>query len=173
MEIAPRIAGAMGLYRNMGVNFALMSLYDAEGYDVSVIRNEYPIIFDRALESRFIIDLHYEHVYVDYDDCLLVDEKINLQMVTFLHQCINNGIGITLLTRHAGDLAASLKRHRIGQLFDAVIKIEDRTPKSAFVTVPRAIFIDDSFAERLDVQNRVSIPVFAPDAVESLLQVLC
>lgn len=169
MEVAPRIGGAMGLYRNLGINFALISLYDAEGYDIDVIQNDYPIVFDRALESKFKIGLQFEHVYLGYDNCLLIKGKVNIQMVAFLFQCVNRGIGITLLTRHAGDLDESLRQHRIAPLFDAVIKIDDNTPKSAFAKEPKGIFIDDSFEERLDVQKKTAIPVFAPDAVESLL----
>ena len=169
MEIAPRLAGTMGMYRNIGINFALMSLYDAEGYDVTVIKNDYPIVFDRALESKFEIGLQFKHVYLGYDDCLAIDGKINTQMIRFLFQCVNRSIGITLLTRHLGDLTSLLRQQRISQLFDEVIKVENKTPKSVFVKESNAIFIDDSFAERLDVQKKVGIPVFAVDAVESLL----
>jgi hypothetical protein len=170
MEIAPRIAGAMGLYRNLGINFALMSLYDAEGFDINIIKNNYPITFDRSLESRFKLELQFSHVYLDYDDCIIVNGKLNLQLITFLYQCINNDIGITLLTRHAGDLEKSLSKSRLGNLFDSIIKIEDGKLKSEFITEQKAIFIDDSFAERLDVRNNIGIPVFAPDAIECLLK---
>lgn len=169
MEVAPRLAGAMGLYRNLGINFALMSLYDAEGHDISVLKNNYPIIFDRALESKFTIGLQYEHVYVDYDDCLLLGGELNIQMIAFLYQCVNRGISITLLTRFVGDLNASLERHRIKPLFDQVIQIHETTPKSIFLKHPQSIFIDDSFAERLEVLGKTSVPVFAPDAIESLI----
>jgi hypothetical protein len=173
MEIAPRIAGAMGLYRNLGINFPLMSLYDMEGYDVGVIQNDYPIVFDRALESCFKVELHFEHVSVDYDDCLLINGKLNLQMVTFLYQCLTRGIGISLLTRHAGDLNTELLQYRISALFDSVITIENMTPKSAFIKHTKAIFIDDSFSERWEVQRKIGIPVFAPDAVEGLVGCVC
>jgi hypothetical protein len=169
MEIAPRIAGAMGLYRNLGINFALLSLYDAAGHDIGLIRNNYPIIFDRALDSCFRITLEYRHVYVDFDDCIVVKGKLNLQMVAFLYQCLNRGIGISLLTRYAGNLDASLKEYRLAQLFDVVINIKDNAPKSTFIKEPQSIFIDDSFSERQEVKSKTDIPVFAPDAVESLL----
>lgn len=169
MEIAPRIAGAMGLYRNLGVNFVLMSLYDAEGSDVKVLCNNYPIIFDRALGGLFRVNLVYKCVYVDWDDCVLRGEKLNLQVVAFLYQCVNAGIDIILLSRHAGDLAAAIQKHRIANVFSSVIHIKDTTPKSVFVKEKESIFIDDSFAERREVSANAAIPVFAPDAVESLL----
>lgn len=169
MEVAPRIAGSMGLYRNCGINFALMSLYDAEGCDVGVIRNDFPIIMDRALESRFKNCLIYDHVYVDYDDCIVVRGNLNLQVVMFLYQCVNNGVHITLLTRHARDLESDLQKHRIRELFDNIVNITDGAGKSGFIGEKNAVFIDDSFAERNEVKIATGLPVFAPDAVESLL----
>ena len=169
LEIAPRVAGAMALYRNLGVNFALMSLYDAEGHDVDVIRNEFPLIFDRALGGRFKAVLDYSRVYVDWDDCVVRGDSLNLPMVAFLYQCVDSGVELILLTRHAGDLRAALRRHRLEQVFSSVVHIKDGSPKSSFVKAPTSIFIDDSFAERKEVREKTGIPVFAPDAVESLL----
>ena len=169
MEIAPRVAGAMGLYRNLGINFPLLSLYDAAGHDIKLIHNNFPIVFDRALASRFRVSLEYQHVYVDFDDCIVIGGKLNLQMVAFLYQCLNRGVGISLLTRHAGNLDASLKAYRLAQLFDVVVNIKDSAPKSEYIKEPRSIFIDDSFSERQEVKFKTGVPVFAPDAVESLL----
>ena len=169
MEIAPRVAGAMGLYRDLGVNFALLSIYDAEGYDVDVIKNDIPLVFDRALESRFKMKIQYDHVYLDYDDCLIINDKVNLQMIAFLHHCLNRGVGVSLLTRHVGDLEASLQKHRLQFLFDDVIKVQDSIHKYEYITKANAIFIDDSFAERYDVKKTKHIAVFAPDTVEALM----
>jgi len=169
MEIAPRVAGAMGLYRNLGVNFALLSIYDAEGYELEVVRNDIPIVFDRALESRFKMNIQYDHVYLDYDDCLIINDKVNLQMIAFLYQCLNHGVGITLLTRHIGDLDASLQRHRIRFIFDHVVRVNDAMPKYKYMTKANAIFIDDSFAERLSAHKEKHIASFAPDAIEALM----
>ena len=33
LEIAPRVSGSMGLYRNLGVNFALLGAYDRDEKD--------------------------------------------------------------------------------------------------------------------------------------------
>jgi len=172
MEVAPRIAGAMGLYRNLGVNFALMGLYDAEGFDVKIIQNHFQILLDRALESRFKVDLQYEHVYLDYDDCIIFNNQINIQIVSFLYQCVNHGVGVSLLTRHIGDIEAELTKNKLRQLFVDVIRIVDGAPKSFFIRHKKSIFIDDSFAERKNVLEETGIPVFSPDAVESLLTIM-
>lgn len=169
MEAAPRVAGAMALYRNLGVNFALMSLYDAEGNDVGVLCNDYPLVFDRALGGRFKAALDYKCVYMDWDDCVLVGGRLNLQMVALIYQCVTAGIDVVLLTRHAGDLGEAMRKNRLEQVFNSVEHIKDGAPKSSFIKERRSIFIDDSFTERKEVRENAGIPVFAPDAVESLL----
>lgn len=169
MEIAPRIAGGMGMYRNLGVNFALLSLYDAEGYDVQPLVNQCDIEMDRALENVFKLKIHYSEVYVDLDNCLIIRDRVNTQLVAFLYQCVSDGKRIHLISRHAGELAATLARHRLGGLFDSVLHLGRDASKADHILSKDAIFIDDSFAERRDVFQRMGIPVFGPDAVESLL----
>lgn len=170
LEVAVRLGGSSGLFRCMGVNFALLSAFDAFGQDVRIAPNRYPITLDRALDNRYRIDgLHYEHVYVDLDDCLLVREAVNPQLVGFLYKAISEGKGVTLLTRHARPLTSTLRDLRIEALFDRVIHLTAGEKKSDHIDHAAAIFIDDSFAERQDVAERLRIPVFAPDMVEALL----
>jgi len=170
IEIGPRVSGAMGLYRNVGVNFALMTLYDAEGYDVAPIVNAYDLIYDRALVGRYRqTGLAYQAVYTDLDDCLIVHGKLNVMLLTFLYQCVARRIRIVLLTRHAGDPCATLRRYRLENLFDEVIHLTDRARRKSDVIPADALFIDDSFGERQDVARRLGIPVFSPDMVESLV----
>ena len=73
MEVSPRVPGTMGLSRNMGINFPLLTLFDRWGYDIDIIDNEYEIMLDRAFYSAYKIEYEYEHVYVDYDDTLVID----------------------------------------------------------------------------------------------------
>lgn len=169
LEIAPRLAGTMGMYRNLGVNFPLLALYDAEGYDVEALVNNYEIEMDRALSSKFRLSLVYRHVYIDLDDCILVNGQVNLLAITFLFQCINREVEVHLLTRHSGDLDQTLDRYRLAKLFDSVHLLSDDQRKSSFVEYSDSIFIDDSYRERKEVAEQRGIAVFAPDAIESLV----
>lgn len=169
MEIAPRVAGTMALHRNMGVNFAVLSVFDAMGMDVEILCNEVEIEIDRALTSCFKIDYDYRHLYIDLDDCLICDGKVNFAAVALLFKCINRGVQVHLLTRHAGSLDATLKQHRLAGLFDSVVRLGNGERKSDFIEHTNAIFIDDSFAERREVAESLGIPVFAVDAIECLL----
>lgn len=170
LEIAPRMAGTMGMYRNLGVNFALINLYELEGYKVTAMPNTFDIEMDRALCSRFKLNISYKHVYVDFDDCLLINQKINTHLISFLYQCINEGIKINLLTRHAEEIHNSLSKYRMISLFDSIIPLQNGERKSHYIQHEESIFIDDSFRERAEVKSICKIPVFATDAIESLLK---
>jgi hypothetical protein len=169
LEIAPRVAGTMALYRNLGVNLALMSVFDAMNMDVAVQVNDFGIEIDRALAARFHTDLSYRHVYIDLDDCLICDGLVNTDAAAFLYQCVNRGIAIHLVTRHAGAIDETLRRARLQGLFDEIIHLQSGERKSDAIRHVDAIFIDDSFGERKDVRQRKGIPVFAPDAIECLM----
>ncbi len=169
LEVAARFAGSSALQRGIGVNLPLLSAFDAFDWPVAVTRYLYPIEFDRALENRYHIKLDYRHVYVDLDDCLLLKGKVNHELVSFLYKAINDGCTVSLLTRHSGDLDAALDNARLRALFNHIVHITDGAPKSAHIDAKDAIFIDDSFQERNDVAQRLGIPVFAPDMVETLL----
>ncbi|MDD3945316.1 MAG: ATP-grasp domain-containing protein [Bacteroidales bacterium] len=169
LEIASRLGGSSSLYRGLGVNFALLSIFDAFNIDIEVIANDYEIELDRALESKFKINIHYENVYVDLDDCIILNEKTNTNMIKYLYQCINNGKKIILLTKHPLDLENTLKKYRLDKLFDEVIHINNDQYKSNFIMHKNSIFIDDSFEERKNVSKRCKIPVFSPDMIEILL----
>jgi len=169
LEIAPRIAGSMALYRNLGINFALLSVYDRLDIDVTIEPNSYVAEMDRALSNRFRIEADYQHVYVDLDDTLLVESKVNVMLVAFLYQCFNRNVRRYLLSRNPGDILGILCTHHLDGIFDAVIQVDPSHEKADYVTESSAIFIDDSFRERCSVAQRCGIPTFDLDAIESLL----
>jgi len=169
MEVAPRVSGSMALYRNLGVNFEVLALFDRMDKDVDVCVNRYPIRMDRALGSRFHLDLSYEDVYIDLDDTIIRGPQVNPLAVAYLYQCRNRGIRLHLLSRHAGDLDKTLHRFALERLFHSVVHVPGQACKSDYIQSRSAIFIDDSFGERKRVQERLGIPTFATDALESLI----
>ncbi len=173
MEIASRFGGSSSLFRAKGINFALMSLYNAFDISVSVIENDYYVEMDRALDNKYKIDIFYNEVYVDFDDCIYLDKKnVNAELVSFLYRCVNNKIRLTLLSKHddatLGDLDELLKKLRIQNLFDRIIHINPLEQKYKYIDNKNSIFIDDSFAERREIAQHCGIPVFGLDMVEAL-----
>lgn len=170
LEIAPRIAGTSGILRCQGINLTLLNLFDAMDYEVDIIKNEYELTIDRALENKYRHNITYSRVYLDFDDLVIFKDKVNPQVVAFIYQCVNKGVAVDLITRHAGDLERALKQYRLEGLFDEVIWIKDGRPKAAFMDPKDAIFIDDSFAERKAVHDEYGMPVFDKHMIEALME---
>ena len=55
------------------------------------------LIYSFAIKYK--LDIEYNEVFVDFDDCLLLEKRyINDQLMAFLFRCRNKGIKITLIT---------------------------------------------------------------------------
>lgn len=168
MEIATRIAGTMEFQRGYGVNLALLSLYNSLLIDVSIIKNDYQIEFDRALAGAFKLNIDYDTVYIDFDDTIILNQKVNTSAISYLYKCLNENKKIILLTRHKKDILESITRYKIGNIFDEIINIEGNQTKSMYIKQKKSIFIDDSFRERKDVHENCRIPVFDTDMLDFL-----
>lgn len=169
LEISPRIPGTMGLSRNRGVNFPMLSIYAIDGIDCEVNVNSYSIMVERALISRYKLDISYKNVYIDLDDTLIVDNNVNAQLMLFIYQCVNKGKYLYLLTKHEKVVKDTLSEHRISNdLFEEIILINKDDEKYKYIK-SNSIFIDDSFAERKKVKDKNNIPVFSVDMIESLI----
>lgn len=171
LEFAPRQSSTMGLYRHTGVNFALLSLFNAMKIPVQILRNEYPLQLDRCLYNRFKAELDYHRVYIDFDETIIADGKVHERVMAFLYQCRNRGIEIALITKHRFDLDETLASHGIAKnLFSQVLHLTDDQDKWDFIDPKGAIFIDNYFLDRREVKQVLGIPVFDVDAVECLLR---
>jgi len=169
LEIAARFGGSSSLFRGKGVNFALLTLFDAFNHEVEILENTYSIELERALDTLFKVEIQFSTVYVDFDDCLVVDEMVNSQLVSFLYSCINKRKKIVLITKHKMNIYESLKKYRLVSLFDKIIQIETSESKFSYIDNIDSIFIDDSFAERKEVKEKRNLPVFSPDAINGLI----
>ena len=170
LEIASRLGGSSGIFRLKGINFALFTLWDTFGYDVEISENDFQVEMDRALNCVFKYDINFDTVYVDFDDCLIIKDKINTKLVSFLYQCVNQNKKLILISKHNSELIESLKKSRLQNLFDKIIHINKSDNKTKYITKKSAIFIDDSYTERLEVFNYCRIPVFGTDAIECLIK---
>ena len=85
-----------------------------------------------------------------------------------IYKAINQGCKIYLVTRHALNIHESLKKFRFSGLFDEIYHITDGSPKSKVIAHKNAIFIDDSYRERVDVM-RLGVPSFSVDSIEALI----
>lgn len=169
LEIAPRIAGTMALHRVQGVNFPLLSIYEQERVPIEIFVNKVCVEIDRALVNRYKHQVNYSVVYVDLDDTLILNDTVNVNLVRFLYQCINAGVRVVLLTRHASDIDQTLRKHRLTAIFDEILYIEQSASKSDYIRTRDAILIDDSFSERKAISERLGILTFDCSMIEMLM----
>ena len=149
----------------------MLSIYEILDIKYKININNYDIEIDRSLENRYKLNIEYNSVYVDLDDTILIKGSINIKLIQFLYQCINNGIEIILLTKSLSkNLNRELKKYRIEQIFDEVIWIKESDSKSKYIDAcKKPIFIDDSFSQRLEVEKKCKILTFDCSMIESLI----
>lgn len=169
LEVAPRIGGTMAVHRVLGVNFPLLSIYEREGIDARIDTNPVNVEIDRALTNRYRHDLSYGKVYVDMDDTLIAGGAVNASLVKFLYQAFNRGCRLVLISRTDGDARATLRKYRLEGLFDEVVALRKDQAKAAYIDPEGAIFIDDSFNERMSVKDALGVPTFDCSMIELLM----
>jgi carbamoyl-phosphate synthase large subunit len=170
LEIGPRIAGTMALHRVIGVNFALLSLYEQKRIPIRIMTNSFRVDIDRALVNRYHHNVFYRTVYVDLDDTLIFKGAVNTKLVAFLYQCINEGKKLVLLTRHTMDVEQTLLRYRLSGIFDELVRVPSRlTDKAQYIREKDSILIDDSFSERYTCHTELGLPTFDCSMLEMLM----
>ncbi len=170
LEVACRLGGSSALFRNKGVNFALLSIFDAFDIKVNLFYNDFDIVLDRALSNKFKINITFNKVYVDFDDCLVLENKIvNTKLLSLIYKAINEQKKVILITKHNGDILETLKKFRLQNTFDKIIHLKKESKKYLHIDKKQSIFIDDSHKERNEVYKNIGIPVFSPDSIESLI----
>lgn len=170
LEFAPRQSSTMGLYRHAGVNFALLSLFNALEMPVRILLNNYPVQLDRCLHNRYKTSLFFGRVYIDFDETIIVGNQVHDRVMAFLYQCRNRGIELVLLTKHRHDLNETLRSCGIARsLFSEIVHLADAQNKWDFIQPEGSIFIDNYWFDRRDVKEKLGIPVFDVDAIECLL----
>lgn len=169
LEVEARIAGTMCLNRVSGVNFALLSLLIHSGKSFEIRTNAGEVVVDRALTNRYRHNYQYQTVYVDLDDTLVLHGKVNVHLVSFIYQAINEGKKVVLISKSLeSDKDAFLRRHRLHGLFDKVVWLTEADSKADVINDKKAIFIDDSFTQRMEVAEKCGIPTFDPSMIEML-----
>jgi len=140
------------------------------GFDVGIINNNLNVEIDRALFSRYKINVDYDYIYIDFDDTIIVNDLVNVEAIHFLYHSKNIGKKIILISKHKFKIQETLARFSISpSLFDEIIILPNDEKKSTYIEQKSSIFIDDSYAERKEVNDQLHIPVFAIDAISALI----
>jgi len=169
MEVAPRIAGTMCLYRMLGVNFSELSILEADCVPLEVQAHNIYAEVSRTLPFGQVYSFseRFGDLYVDLDDTLILDEsRVNTELVGLIHHWRNTNRKTHLVTRHVHNPIETLSSFRLDNLFDEVYHLRDE-PKSQFVPAG-SVLLDDSYRERSDCSQNGAYG-FAPDAIPFLM----
>jgi hypothetical protein len=171
LEASNKIAGNMNVFRGLGVNFPMLMVYDYLDYDVQVFSNDYVLEGERALLSRYIAYFEYDTIYIDFDDTITKNDKVNPNVMMFLYHQKSKGRVIKLITKHKADILQTLESLAIHKsIFDEIIHLKIGEEKYTYISeTERVIFIDNAYGERLSVKKHLNIPVFDVDALSTLI----
>jgi len=169
LEIAPRIPGAMCLYRNKGVNFPLLSIYEYFDYSIDkLLINKYNISCYKCFENKYKLDFDYNTVYIDLDDTIIIKNKVNTKIIQYIYYLKNNNKNIIIISKNNNPLKELEKYNINTNLFDKIITCDKNTKKIDLIdNFDKCIFIDDSYIERKYFYDK-NINVFNCDMIECL-----
>lgn len=154
LEIGCRIAGASGIQRALGVNLSELWLYMLGGDSISVTKNSLTPRRVVGSPSQLFLGQHFDQIFVDFDDCLLINRNLNVELLKFLEAERMKNVEIFLISRHKGDLKLEVEKLGVSSLFDEIHHILDGSRKSDhFSHSKNILFIDDSYSERTDLES--------------------
>ena len=165
LEVASRIGGSSGVHRFNGVNFLLAAVFEWGGCAVQLNSNAQVRKSFRCLsEHNITVDLP-EGVYIDLDDTLIVNGKVDWLLVGVLGELWNRGVWIDVLTRHGARHGESAMEYLTVVGFPMIMirqihDVSDNELKSEYVKEKFVSFIDDSYRERLDVSINTNAAVW-------------
>jgi carbamoyl-phosphate synthase large subunit len=169
LEVGTRIAGSMSLHRVKGINMPILAIYERQGRELLIKKREGTISVDRALYNQYLYDINFSSLYIDLDDTIIVNNKLNILAIQLIYQCIQKGIKIVLVTRRQEKLEETLQRYKIKHLFDEVNQLQEWERKSTYIRDKNSIFVDDSFRERIDVETQAKVPTYDCSMIECIV----
>ncbi len=170
IDITPRIDFNMDLYRFLGINFPLLSVYECDRDNFQILHNKYEIEINHTQKNKYKIKLPYSVIYIDLDDTIIIKKALNLKIYNFLNQCINKDKKIILITKHQKDLFKTFEKFNISpDIFNEIHHLRENDDKFQYVVDKDSIFIDDSYHERKRIKDVHEIPVFDLSMIDGLI----
>lgn len=171
LEISTRLPGASNVVRNYGINMTLLSLFIHQDKDVEI--EKLPIDNMNTLkiyQNYYDVEFNdIENLYIDFDDTLILNHKVNLDIINIIYKFVNKKKNVYLITRHKGNLFETLELHKINiNLFTNIYWIKDNTSKNNYIK-KNSFFIDDSFQERKSIDKYRNIYCFDTSSLDILV----
>jgi|GEM_PF-4620275 len=167
LEVDCRVAGSMGWSRSQGVNLPKLALWISDGLKVEARPVRISNTYVRHLAFKAVFINEWRVIFVDWDDTMVVNGRLNKYLVGFLFMEKSRGVDIKLLSKHLGDLDSEVLRFGITGLFDEIIHLEEGQKKEEFMC-DGCLFIDDSFSQRNAAMARWNCTALGPDMSDLL-----
>lgn len=166
LEIATRLAGAFALNKSLDVNLPLMALKDFDGQDVEIIFNDINVEVDKQFFSKFIMDIEYDAVYIDFESCFENIKIINTLLMMYIYQCINKNQEIILVTKNEEKIDLLLEEKKLNKnIFSRIINFENFKE----VVNKEEIFISNNEDLKNELRKEKNIYCFSTNSVEALI----
>lgn len=166
LEIATRLAGSWALNKSLDVNLPLLALKDFDGQEVDVQFNDINVEVDKQFFSRYLMNLKYDEVYIDFESCFENSKIINTFLMMYLYQCINKKQKILLVTENEEKAQSFLQDKKIDlNVFDKLISkdvMKNEINKNA-------ILISNNECLKNDLRREKGIFCLASNFVEALI----
>lgn len=167
LEVECRVAGSMAYSRSNNVNLPYLQYLLFNSGNVQINPNKIDFFQSRSLDLVYKtkLKLKLKFLYIDLDETIIVNNKINNYMINIIILAINKNIKVVLITKSLEtNLTNYLKSKRIYDLFDDIIHLSENEDKYKYMTND-GIFIDNSFTQRNDATLN-GILSFDPDSHE-------
>lgn len=153
LEIGARIGASSGINRFNDVNLPLLNFFNHFKIPVEINSSDFQITGYRHLNYKFEFDFNlYKNIYFDFDDTLLINGKLNPDLISFIIKCINAKINVILISKHKGNLDRNLEKIKIKKLFKEIIHLNKNEKKFMYMK-KNSMLVDDSFAERKEAKD--------------------
>lgn len=170
MEFSVRQIGEMALYRQLGVNFAALSVYDSMGQDVEILCNNLDLRLDLRFTNYYSFPHQYERVYLDGDAFIRGDGQMDSETIQFAYQALGRGQKIVLIVPGGEPVSQWLGRYPIHpDLFCQAIDSFSENQWISQIQQEQSIFVSPSLKRRKLVKEQRGIPVFDLDGMECLI----
>tara|TARA_B110000285_G_scaffold87119_1_gene99819 strand:- start:101 stop:1387 length:1287 start_codon:yes stop_codon:yes gene_type:complete len=171
LEISTRLPGASNIVRNYGINMTLLSLFIHQNKDVEIEKLPIENINTMKIYQNYY-DIEFddiENLYLDFDDTIIINNKVNIDVISIIYKFVNKNKSVYLITRHIGNLFKTLELYKINKnLFTDIYWIKDNTSKNNYIK-DKSFFIDDSFQERKSIDKHRNIYCFDVSSLDILV----
>jgi hypothetical protein len=161
-----RVGHHWNLYRAIGINIPLLVIQILLGRNVKTVPfvDSSRLLINGEKVSYVINDV--KTFWFDLDETLICRWEPITPVIDLLKWLKSCGCQVGLITRHTFDIEQTLNRINLRcSIFDRVIKVSPDEKKSSYCG-SEDFFIDNEFAERLDVRSKSGATVLDVDQIE-------